>query len=623
MSQRQVINRVAYTIIQAHNELEQALIEEYVQPTNNSAIGSSSSMPPSLRLQNQQQMGDIAGAAATASFFTDVNCGGNFRNSEKIRVIVDALQSSHRILNTDLMINTVLDITTNTCVGGIASGIPGEIVAKLLTPNTYNSQRQCKTCGGLPATPATPISAGSSVWNSVQQQQPYYPSSQQQATCKCNQSAMDALSNAIESQRLMDTDHTNILTKRMCDLESCLKNGSGLTQTPIIRSINEKIKEILKTKAVLSDFFVEEDSTAAINKSLVVSAKLGKFEDPATPSSQPQLQYQDSILANSYQFANSALSTLKMIVRDLFCVEMEALKSDYGSLTSENITIKPVTSEAANLLNRLEDTACCMGYMDRYKDSIQTLTKLCDALQNQEESKIVERIEKLKETIKFFEQLGKAQSEIDYNSSFHLTTATSSSFSVVVNEMNYNIEQSYRVLTNIVLFEMKYSHSPMQLVNHFMIHLDSLIMLFVKREVLWLRNLIKMAGNADIMSPKMALRNQPLRLFRFVFLAKMWPMAQVLTPDFEISNVVYVLESSCQLSAGGTMFLKNEIRERVQSLVSATHNHIALASNRLIIIQRLAELFEKIAREFSSQSSTALDLLSSANDMFNQSTTSS
>ena len=182
--------------------------------------------------------------------------------------------------------------------------------------------------------------------------------------------------------------------------------------------------------------------------------------------------------------------------------------------------------------------------------------------------------------------------------------------------MNHNIQQSYNVLADIVLFEPKYSQNPMQLVNHFMSCLDDLIMLFVKREVLWLRNLIKMAGNADIMSPNMVLRNQPLRLFRFVFLAKMWPMAQLLKPDYEISNVVSVLESSCQLTTGSTMFLKNEIRERVQNLVCIPHTHIILASNRLTVIQRLAELFENIAQEFSSQSSTALGLMSIANDMF-------
>ena len=616
-SSREILDGIAHLFMVFDNSVEGFLEKTFVDPPTEPMY--------------QQLISNT-----TTSSYSNINlCGGSLNsNREKVATIMHALRSSNRIIDPSFTMNVVMGIIAN---HNSVNGIPAEIVSKLLTPSTYDSQRPpCRWCSTQKTSTGTPLGR-------IVNRNPNIMMTQQQACpCRC---AMNTLHSVINNHRLNNIGHINNMGLILRDLSSWLETGSMSLQPHSVKSIHEKIRETLN-QSLLHVIFDGEGSIKPANNKIIVSPAFCIIEDQVVPSEVQRNNETSQKHSIFFSATGGSMAFLDNILEDLFVPLMKVQQDsqDYGKVNSVDTTIS-----ISHFLRDSEKLAICYGYMARPKNSINLantwVTSLEAELQsldgNQEKKDTnIKRKACLEEAISNFEEMAILQGENDCNSCFinksHAQSPATSSkaFHDLVINMNKNIRSINKKLLDII--ESDHNHNIDSHINNhhdatintFMNLLDELLMVFIKREVLWLRNLIKIMGNLDIVSVsddgKPILIFQPLRLFRFIFLKKTWPIFQILNPQYPLDNVLTLLDfiQCChqQKNVNTTAcHIKQDIKTQVSSLIcNSTKSEVNKANCRLTVVQRLNTLFCTISQDFNTQTMSAICLLHDANDMFYQ-----
>ena len=401
-------------------------------------------------------------------------------------------------------------------------------------------------------------------------------------------------------------------------------------------------------QSLLHDFFDGEESIKPANNKIIVSPAFCIIEDQVVPS---EVQRNEKSQKHSI-FSAAGMAFLDNVLGDLFVPLMKVQQDsqDYGKVNSVDTTtsIKPVSDEMSHFLRDGEKSAICYGYMARPKNSINLAMTWVASLEVELQSSLdadqekkntnIKRKALLEKAISNFEEMAILQGENDCNSCFTnksqaQSPATSSkAFRDLLRDMNNNIRIINKKLLDIITLDHNINNRINNhydvTINTFMNLLDELLMVFIKREVLWLRNLMKIMGNLDIVSVsddgKPILIFQPLRLFRFFFLMKTWPIIQILNPQYPLNNVLTLLEviqcnNQQKIVNTTACHIKQDIKTQVSSLIcNSIKSEVNKANCRLTVVQRLNTLFCTISQDFNTQTMSAISLLHDANNMFYQ-----
>ena len=238
---------------------------------------------------------------------------------------------------------------------------------------------------------------------------------------------------------------------------------------------------------------------------------------------------------------------------------------------------------------RLEEHTIDLGYVDNFGSQITHMTGImADAT-----SPHKERLEK---TIDFF-RTQKSRLET-YNS------RTASKSTLIA--LNHNINDYLTNITSLLIndddIERQQNRNCHQIL---MDDVEKLLIDFSKREVHRLRNLVMLLGNTnhlmDVTTP--TLKKQPIRLFNFIYLARMWLGSDILITNHQIEVInTFLMRDVSSSPYANTYTYTDRINTLSEKFFdNRHHSYLDKASYRLQLLQSILDLFKSVSEVFAKQ----------------------
>ena len=377
------------------------------------------------------------------------------------------------------------------------------------------------------------------------------------------------------------------LNQTTVDLENCVMRRS----TP--PAVDKTITSLLLIhNTTLTDYLLSDKAKPVSGDDAVVSMRLGNFETKAASTSgQAPLCLLKNLLTNVFL---PMTKNLNITIDNIFCLE-----------------------EMFELLT-LEEDAVDLGFVDRFDDRIADLKSVTNEPSHKE---------KIEETVDFFKCQKASLDSRNSRTASHTTPSY----------LDNNIQDYLSGIISLVKQQQQQENggqSSIDLTNTLMFKVNQLLLEFLRREVHCLRSLVTLMGNTNlnytrlnytssrlttsvaISSPKM--KAQPVRLFSFIYLAKMWPGVEILKSNYQIENVTSLIDQANLDNNPGSMST-NQHTNKIAKLSNALfgeHNLLDKNNYRLQLLQSIRELFMSLSGGFAKQTLEVIMNLHSSCEMY-------